>query len=174
MLEDLKNDHHGFPVFLEYEYWEEHKYEIGMEYEQWMSWSADENKNNLKAEADKICDQKWNETLDRMIFLLSEMNDDTCTMKNPYVDEWWSYHERFDEKYPRAAEQLKTAEELAEERKNDYSISVGPERDPEFGKEYEEISDRMLEYSRKIDKYQDECKDEFMELFGKYFWNLWD
>lgn len=174
MLEDLKNDHHGFPAFLEYDYWEEHKDEIGMSYEQWMSWSKDENKNRLKAAADKICDQKWNEILERMIFLLNEMDEDTCSRQNPYKEEWYSYHERFRKKYPKNGDELKSKEELTEEKKSGSTRMVTPSKDPEFGKEYDEISEKMMNEDRKLEKYREDCKDEFMGMFSKYFHNLWD
>ena len=40
--------------------------------------------------------------------------------------------------------------------------------------EYKEISNLYHEEYRKIVEYRHECKDKGMDLFKKWFWNLWD
>ena len=37
-----------------------------------------------------------------------------------------------------------------------------------------ELTKNWLEECQAIDKYRDDCKNEFFELFSKYFWSLWD
>ena len=44
-------------------------------------------------------ESEWFEILERMIFLLHEMDEDSCTYKNPYEDKWFEVvtHQKRDE-----------------------------------------------------------------------------
>ena len=177
MLEDLRKNHRGVPFTIEYEYWEEHKEELGLSQEDFMyNWPSDDKseEHKVRSEALDKCDQIWGDILGRMVFLLNEMDEDTCSRQNPYADEWWFFHERFKEKYPKGGDELKTKEELAEERITGSKRLVWPSEDPEFGEEYEKISEKRYDYERELEEYRENCKDEFMDLFKKYFRNLWD
>lgn len=40
--------------------------------------------------------------------------------------------------------------------------------------EYKDISEKHYDEERRISMYRDECKDKGMDMFKKWFWNLWD
>ena len=117
---------------------------------------------------------RWSSILQKMIFLLDEMDEDKCSMKNPYQKQWWGYHQKFDKKYPKHGDELKTEEEKAEEKAKGCYRMVSPADDPDFGEEYKTINKLYLDYETEIWNYRDNCKNEFFKLFSKYFWNLWD
>ena len=175
MLKQLVKNHMGFPGFLEYEWFQAHP-ELNMTFEEWVCWPSDENDPGyqLRSKASDECDHRWVDILNKLIYLLDEMNEDTCSMKNPYEKEWWSYHIKFDKKYPNHGNELKTEEELVEEKRTNTILHVGPERDPDFGKTYRVVVEKYLNYDKQIADYRDKCKNEFFELFSKYFWYLGD
>ncbi|WP_175560145.1 hypothetical protein [Butyrivibrio sp. YAB3001] len=40
--------------------------------------------------------------------------------------------------------------------------------------EYKEISECYFNELRALSDYRDECKSKALELFSKWFWDLWD
>lgn len=116
------------------------------------------------------CHEEWNKILDRMIFLLQEMNEDTCKKKNPYEEEYMKQWDVFEKEYGFFGEKLLTDEEkeTAKQTGNTrwHMMNELPEN--------QELSKKYLEEEKKLFTYRDECKNEFFELFSKYFWNLWD
>ena len=52
------------------------------------------------------CHEEWDKILDRMIFLWRELDENTCTKKNPYEDEYMKASEEFDNKYGLLGEKL--------------------------------------------------------------------
>ena len=177
MLQDLAKNHMGFPATIDYEYYEKHKNELGVNsYDEWCCWPSDKDSEEYKrrSTANELCSQYWTDILNQMIFLLNEMDEDTCSKQNPYQEQWWHYHELFDKKYPKHGDELKTPEELQRDKDTHTWLHVGPERDPEFGKEYIKVQKKFLDYNKKISKYRDTCKNKFFKLFSKYFWDLWD
>ena len=121
-------------------------------------------------EVDEVRMQKWKDTLSEMIFLLREALDDTCTRKNPYEEEYEKAQKEFNEKYGLFGERLKTKEDLENEKKTHTHIMymLGDVS------EYKDISDKYHDEWRKIKDYQEECKEKGLNLFNKWFWNLWD
>ncbi|MBR1599653.1 MAG: hypothetical protein IJ661_12175 [Lachnospiraceae bacterium] len=117
---------------------------------------------------------EWKEILDRMIFLLREMNPDTCSMKNEYDEEYYKVLEDFKKKYGMYGDGLKSEEEKQKEEEEGaytwYGPSDFPELYPDFQKLYYEHSLR----NHYIYFYRDKCREEFFNLFSKYFWDLWD
>ena len=101
--------------------------------------------------------KEWQNVLDRMIFCFREINDDTCSMKNEYMDEYFS--QRYEGK------SFKDRFVKNEDGKT-YSLIEG-KVDPELK---ENCHKKTLE----IEAYKDKMKNEGFELFSKYFWNLWD
>ena len=67
-----------------------------------------------------------------------------------------------------------TEEEKAAAEKTGSRRWYGPNDDPIHGEEYKKVSDQYSDYERKISDYMEECKNEFFQLFNKYFWDLWD
>jgi len=121
-------------------------------------------------EDDDVGMKAWKDILDEMIFLLREADEDTCTRKNPYEEEWEQAYEEFNDKYGIFGEKLLTEEDLAKAAK------TGARRAYMLGDvdEYKEISDKHLKESREISKYRSECKHKALMLLDKWFWNLWD
>ena len=96
--------------------------------------------------------EAWDDILDRMIFLLGEMDEKTCTRQNPY-------HDAVDEAYDVIGEKISKTGEF-------HTISEYPE--------YKDLWKRYEAEERVLEKYRNECKDEFFRLFSEYFWALWD
>ena len=99
MLLDFKNSVTGYPMRLQYEYYEEHKDEIGMPYEDLIS--LPKNPSPIRDEwmkrMDDHCRQKWKSIIEEMRFLFLETNEDTCT-KYPYYEmNSYEYSRKYDE-----------------------------------------------------------------------------
>lgn len=169
MLEYLKEHHIGFPSEIQKEYFEAHSDELNMTYEEYCSWPADENSEGykLREKTDEICNNLWNEILDRMIFLLREASEESCSIKNPYEEENEKNYKEFTKKYGILGEKLLKPEDIYPNgEKRLYSPSDIPE--------YKETSELYLKESIKLDEYRDRCKTEAINLFNRWFWNLWD
>jgi hypothetical protein len=103
----------------------------------------------------------WAVVIERMIFCFTEMNEDTCSMKNEYRDECFkqTYNKPWDEMY--------IPEEYDSNGKvKTYSANYG-EVDPELEKNY-------YQKQRMIEAYRENMKNEGLDLFKEYFWDLWD
>lgn len=150
MLQHLRKTHTGSPSYL------------GTNYE-----------NEEGILVNDTCHDEWNEILDRMIFLLGEMREDTCSQKNPYEEDVMSAYDRFHEKYGFFGDGLKTkGEKAAEEERGSYRMyfpSDEPGRD-----DIRELFDKYHAEEKKLHDYRNACKDEFFVLFSKHFYALWD
>ena len=149
MMKQLRKKHHGFPgSFL--------------------------SGFDAPPEESEAANAKWERILDRMIFLLTEMDADKCSMKNPYEKAYNGLNRKFRKELGWFGEKAKTPEELAEEKEKGSSRMYSPWDFPDRYPTAKEIKDKYFDYEAKIDEYRDKCKDEFFELFSKYFWMLWD
>jgi hypothetical protein len=92
----------------------------------------------------------WATVIDRMIFCFTEMNEETCSMKNEYDDEYPKqvYNKPWDEIF------------------TPYSIN--------FGKVEPELSENYHKKEEMIKAYRENMKNEGLDLFKEYFWDLWD
>ncbi len=117
---------------------------------------------------------KWERTLDRMIFLLGEMNEETCTFKNPYEKEYDKINNIFHEKYGFFGEGLKTPEQLEKEKKEKATTMLSPYDFPDMYPDYKELQSDYYRVERDKDYYRDRCREEFFNLFSQHFWDLWD
>jgi len=106
----------------------------------------------------------WKDILDRMIFCFREMNEETCSMKNEYEDE---YHEQLHK--PNEGKSVRDwftpcgEDEHGEKLYHWNTRNVEPELDKKYRQRMHEIND-----------YKEKMKNEGFELFCKYFDNLWD
>jgi len=150
MLEEFRDTQHGCPVVTD-------KFDT----------KAYEEEDNSSFEENR---KAWNAILDRMIFLLKEADEATCTKKNRYEDAYSKATEEFIEKYGIFGEKLLTEEEK-EESKTRGSTRIYFPSDVE---KYKPVSDRYIEAECELRKYQCECKDEALALFSKWFYDLWD
>lgn len=181
MLKDLADNHMGFPSEIEREHFEKNKEKLyTQDYLTWIS--CPENKKQMKQREkfNNECDKIWTDILNRMSFLLSEVDEDTCSMakeRDRLLDIWSDIHQEFEDEYGPCGDKLKSEEVLKEEKKSGskhwYTPSELPAKN-ELRIRYEKAWKELRSYEKKMFKYQNKCKNEFMEMFKKYFWNLWD
>ena len=115
-------------------------------------------------------DEAYVKLLNRMIFLLGESNESTCKKKNPYDDEYWKIYDEFEDKYGSWGCKLQTEYEKNELANKGFHRLYTPRDVPE----YENIAKKHLEADIELEKYREECLCEFMDLFKKYYYCLWD
>lgn len=116
--------------------------------------------------------KKWKEILDRMIFLLKEMNEETCSMENPYEKDYNKANDKFHKKYGFFGQNFEKINNIQPENENGkriYFISDDPDH-PEWA----ELSRDYINYEKVISLYRDKCREEFFNLFSYWFWDLWD
>ena len=117
------------------------------------------------------CRAEWDKILGRMIFLWKETDEDTCSKKSSYEDEYMKALGEFLDKYGLLGEKLQTEKELEENHKcGGGCIAHFTDELPE----YIEISDKYHGEERKLEQYRNECKDEAMDMMKKFFFSLWD
>lgn len=114
---------------------------------------------------------EWKKIIDRMIFLLQEMDEDTCSYKNKYEEEVDKAHKEFDDKYGffgKNFEKINGIESENKEFKRAYFYYDDPEHP-----EWKELHYDWLLEEKNIRYYRDKCREEFFSLFSKHFWLLW-
>ena len=132
------------------------------------------HKEKLTDKETEMYAERWNKMLLHMAYLADEMNEETCSMKNPYDKEMNRIYRTFTRKYGHLGEKLQTREDLEETKKTGLIKAYLPCDDPVHGKEYGALMKKHTAYAAKIERYQNKCKDKFFELFSKYYWSLWD
>ncbi len=179
MLRELAENHQGFPMSLYKEYYMEHKEELSAQnYREWMLHMDENDQRKQRDKIERICDERWTAILSQMAFLLEELDEETCTWHKEHEErkeKLNEFYERFKEEFE-DGERLKTVKEKKEEKEGNYYICVMPDRHPnkDFRKGYSIALKEVHVYEKKMRKYQNQCKREFMKLFEKYFWDLWD
>ena len=88
------------------------------------------------------CHEVWDKILDRMIFLWRETDEETCSKKNSYEEEYMKALDEFRDKYDVLGKKLQTPEELEANRKRGgggtvHFMSELPE--------YKEISEKYMD-----------------------------
>ena len=147
MLQEFKDNLHGCPV------------------------SEDSLSHSLLPDGDYSDDmKKWKNTLDQMIFLLKEANEDTCSRRNPYEEEYDRICDEFYKKYGAYGEELMTEEQRKAAEQN-YGRRMHFPRDV---KKYRSLTDKYMKEEYDIGQYRKDCKDEFFRLFSRWFYALWD
>lgn len=115
-------------------------------------------------------DKAYVKLLDRMIFLLKESDEETCQKKNPYDDEYWKAYDEFNEKYGRWGCKLQTEDEKKELADKGVQRLYTPHDVPE----YTDLAQKHFKADIELEKYRKSCLCEFMDLFKKYYYCLWD
>ena len=123
----------------------------------------------IRDKVDDYGDKKWGEILSRLTFLLREANEDTCKKVNPYDEEYARISKEFCAKYGEWGEGLMTEEEKEKAKKTGRHPIYLPHHMPE----YKEICELHAEEERKLNAYREQCKNEALELFSKWFYSLW-
>lgn len=144
MLKDFKENKHSYPVFYK------------------------EDGETMLPEEESC--KNWNEILDRMIFLWNELDNELCSKKNPYEEEFMKAFEKYNETYGFLGEGLMSEEEK-KKAENTSSVKVHFMNEVP---EYKEIHDKYMKEQKKIEEYQVQCKDEAFDLMKQYFYDLWD
>jgi len=114
--------------------------------------------------------QNWIAVLNRMIFLLRETEEETCSRKNPYEGEYFRAWEEFDQKYKPDQEE----ENQPKGRFGGRSKKIRCLHFPEEAEEYRELAGKYRNAETELAQYRMDCKNEAMELFSKWFYDLWD
>ena len=100
-----------------------------------------------------------------MIFLFREMNEETCQRKNSYQKEHDNILQVFEEKYGLFGEKLE------EGKMNKIGRTLHfPSEIPE----YKDIEEKYYTEEKALIQYREDCKNEALELFSKWFYSLWD
>lgn len=148
MLRHLKDNRHGSPSYLGENY---------------------TNEDGILV--NDTCHAEWDKILDRMIFLWRETDEETCSKKNPYEDEYMKAFSEFVDKYGFLGEKLQTKAELEENKKRGGGGTIHfMDEIPE----YKEIYEKHREEDEKLEKYREECKDEAIDMLKEYYFSLWD
>lgn len=137
MLKVFKETRHGSPIAVNF-----HSHSVFLD----------------EAERNHDVHDEWDKKLDRMIFLLGEMDEYSCTQQNPYDDEYFEAVNKL----------CKGPTEHP-----DGSVSY---RFPDL-KDYSECRELDEKYDaeeKRIKQYRLNCKKEFFELFSTHFYELWD
>ena len=92
-----------------------------------------------------MTEEEWDEKLNKMIRCFEEANEDTCSIKNEYDEEFGTFWDK-----------------VIDNPKTNNSI------------EYLEISDKWRKRNDEIYDYRNKMKNEAFKLFSEYFWSLWD
>ena len=117
------------------------------------------------------CHDEWDNIVERMIFLWRELDEDTCSKKNPYDDAYMEAFTEFHDRYGIFGEKLQTEEELEENRKRGGGGTV---HFMDELPEYKEISDKYREEEKRLEEYRESCKDEAFDMLKQHFFALWD
>ena len=104
-------------------------------------------------ERDLAIHAEWDKTLDRMIFMLREMDEH----ENPYTDEYMKMMLKYRE----------GPTEHADGSVSYHYNDITDSKDAELSKKYhDEI--------KRIDAYRNDCKKIFFDEFSEHFYDLWD
>ena len=114
----------------------------------------------------------WQEVLDKMIFLLKEMNEDTCSFENKYQKEVDKAQDEFYKKYGWFGEKFEELNDIESDNSTGKRMYFYYD-DPEHP-EWKELNNDYYRVELYKYQYMNECREEFFNLFSKHFWNLWD
>lgn len=117
------------------------------------------------------CHEEWDKILDKMIFLWRESREESCSLKNPYEEEYTKAFVEFYERYGILGEKLQTEDELKENQKRGGGGTV---HFMDELPEYKEIDDVYSTEERKLEKYREQCKNEAFDMLKEHFYSLWD
>lgn len=137
MLRVFKKTRHGSPVAVNY-----HSHAVFL----------DEDERNQDVH------EEWDKKLDRMIFLLGEMDETSCSQQNPYEDAYFE-----------AVQKLM-------EPPVEHADGSSTHRYPDLKEypEYRELHENYHAEENRLNQYRLDCKQEFFELFSTHFYDLWD
>ena len=98
----------------------------------------------------------WRNEISRVIHLLREASEDTCSQRNPYEEE---YHSKVTTRW----------EKRTDENGFVHTVLTPPANDSE-----RELENRYFAEEKRLTEYRNSCKDEAFVLLSKWFFDLWD
>ncbi len=104
-------------------------------------------------ERDQAIHGEWDKTLDRMIFMLREMDEH----ENPYTDEYMKM-------------MIKYREGPTKQEDGTVSYVYSDISDPDDA----ELSKKYHDEVKRIEAYRNDCKKIFFDEFSEHFYDLWD
>ena len=116
--------------------------------------------------------KEWKGILDRMIFLLNEMDEEKCSYKNPYEEEKEKAAAEFESKYGLFGRHFEEKNGIKRDNTNGircYFYSDDPDHP-----EWKELHAKWMQGEMAVAGYRDRCREEFFNLFSKWFWDMWD
>lgn len=150
----------GYPNQIAKQFYQVNKDRIPVSEKEFVYGCLSDKHSDLIEESSNWCNKKWIEILNRMIFLFTECQIDKCSLKNKYQEEYNKANIEFCNKYGIYGEKLNKA--------GCYDC-----HNMEELPEYKEISKHYQTECKKIVAYRQECKNEALKLFVKYFDDLW-
>ena len=142
MLEEFRNTTHGFPP------------EIGHRIHE--SACGNVEAEDVSDEADKEGMTLWRNEIDKIIHLLREASEDTCSQRNPFEEE---YHSKV----------IKRCEKRTSEDGFIHTTLASPSDESE-----RELESKYFAEEKRLAEYRNSCKDEALVLLSKWFFALWD
>ena len=96
----------------------------------------------------------WDAVLERMIFLMKEADERTCSQENPYADEYLEILNQSMQSKMDELGNVHTRYEIADEN--------------------QPLEETYRQEEKRLEAYRKNCKDEALALFSKWFYQLWD
>lgn len=110
--------------------------------------------------------EEWNKILSDMIQCFKDSNEETCSVKNEYEEEYDKASSEFINKYGLLGHKLETEEEKESDKHTVHFMDELPE--------YKDIHDKWFNKEKELAEYRQKQLDKGLELFVKYFNDLWD
>ena len=181
MLEELKDigDYRGFPSKFMGDYYDYNtdKIPVNISREEFIKGYYDEEYKELYREANEWCYDHWTDLLAIMIFNFNECDDEKCTKKNEFEEEYRKAKKEFEQKFGVDGEKLMTDEERERCKKTlkdneDCASCYVPHFMNELP-EYKDIYEKYHKREKEIFEYKEDCKKEGLRMFTEYFDDLW-
>ena len=167
MLEELIKHNNGYPSSFENEYIEEHNLNL-------FTITSEQ-----RDEIDKYCFSKWQKTLKEMKNAFIRSNKLTYFIKNKYKEEYDKLWNEYFEVYGHNGEKLKgnVTKECIKDKNGKviqtYYSAIKTYRFEDMSEENKRISRLYHTEERRIDNRFELNKKKALEMFVKYFDNLW-
>ena len=109
LTEFQKNNTEGYPLYFQEAFYEKFKTEIGCDYTEYRCVAKTPSMEAWKELEYKECRKKWLDTIDELIHLFSDAQEETCSRKN---------------KYPEYTAEYRKEEQLLEAYRDEYRLKA--------------------------------------------------
>ena len=142
MLEEFRNTTHGYPPEIEHSI---HASTCGYT-----------GTDDISDEADKKGMTLWRNEIGKIIHLLREASEDTCSQRNPFDEE---YHTQMIKRW---------------KKRTDEDGFIHTSLAPPSNESERELESKYVAEEKRLAEYRNACKDEAFVLLSKWFFALWD